>query len=208
MRKRITYLFYNIKDRIFKQYIQNVKKCKVLDYGGISHQYSCKKYGGKQFLSGESLQETITSMINRGKPFMIARFGTVELNFIKAFDFQMKKIYKDSLHILQMNAGFFPCNESYGHQFVSLMKDSMKECEILLTQCMRLEEYYIRNYMQNTKYVSHIRNIEPQFYPTDPWTQALKGKRVLIIHPFADTIKNQYQHYSLLFPIIIKTYIK
>lgn len=87
MRKRITYLFYNIKDRIFKQYIQNVKKCKVLDYGGISHQYSCKKYGGKQFLSGESLQETITSMINRGKPFMIARFGTVELNFIKAFGF-------------------------------------------------------------------------------------------------------------------------
>jgi len=32
-------------------------------------------------------------------------------------------------------------------------------------------------------------------FSTKPWTSALKGKRVLVIHPFAETIDKQYHNY-------------
>lgn len=131
---------------------------------------------------------------------MIARFGTVELSFIKAFDFRMKKIYDNILNILENNAGFFPHNKDLGFKFVDLMKESMKEVNILLTQCIRLEDYYIKHYMPNVTALSHIRNIEPQSFPNHPWTVALQGKKVLIIHPFADTIKKQYAKRTLIYP--------
>lgn len=36
--------------------------------------------------------------------------------------------------------------------------------------------------------------LEPWLYNGRPWTTALKGKRVLVIHPFIDTIRNQYEN--------------
>ena len=131
---------------------------------------------------------------------MIARFGTVELNFIKAFDFRMQKIYENNLNLLENNAGFFPHNIELGFKFVSLMKEAMLECDLLLTQCIRLEDYYIKHYMPNLSYLSHIRNIEPQSYPEQPWTSALEDKKILIIHPFTETIIKQYQKRELLYP--------
>ena len=39
--------------------------------------------------------------------------------------------------------------------------------------------------------VTDLPNLEP-FFSQRPWTLALEGKRVLVIHPFADSIKAQY----------------
>lgn len=33
----------------------------------------------------------------------------------------------------------------------------------------------------------------------NPWTKALENKRVLVIHPFVDTIRSQYEKRKLLF---------
>jgi hypothetical protein len=37
------------------------------------------------------------------------------------------------------------------------------------------------------------------FFCTVPWTKALEGKRILVVHPFVDTIKRQYQKRAFLF---------
>ena len=37
------------------------------------------------------------------------------------------------------------------------------------------------------------------FFVERPWTRILKGKKVLVVHPFADTIRSQYQKRELLF---------
>jgi len=41
-----------------------------------------------------------------------------------------------------------------------------------------------------TTFVQH-RALEP-FYFASPWSAELKGKRVLVVHPFKDTIEAQY----------------
>ncbi len=200
MRNLCTYTFYNLKDRFFKFQLEKQTGIPCLPYGGISPLHKIKNYAGKKVLSGDELQKELIQKIKSDAPFMIARFGTVELNFIKAFDFRMQKIYENNLNLLENNAGFFPHNIELGFKFVSLMKEAMLECDLLLTQCIRLEDYYIKHYMPNLSYLSHIRNIEPQSYPEQPWTSALEDKKILIIHPFTETIIKQYQKRELLYP--------
>lgn len=43
-----------------------------------------------------------------------------------------------------------------------------------------------------------LEDLEP-YYHEQPWSVALRGKVVLVIHPFADTIQQQYQKRELLF---------
>lgn len=37
-----------------------------------------------------------------------------------------------------------------------------------------------------------MKNLEPYYEEEIPWSRILKGKKVLVIHPFADTITAQY----------------
>ena len=40
--------------------------------------------------------------------------------------------------------------------------------------------------------VSPLKDLEP-FSNEEPWTSALENKKILVIHPFAESIKNQYE---------------
>jgi hypothetical protein len=42
-------------------------------------------------------------------------------------------------------------------------------------------------------------DLEPYNHP-QPWSYALEGKKVLVIHPFVESIKEQYKKRELLFP--------
>jgi len=71
----------------------------------------------------------------------------------------------------------------------------MKLIDILGT--WRKEEYYVRDRIRKAVKI-RLKDIEPYRHPR-PWTTVLEGKKVLVVHPFADTIMSQYQRRSLLF---------
>jgi hypothetical protein len=43
-----------------------------------------------------------------------------------------------------------------------------------------------------------LEDLEP-FFTSNPWTKALAGKKVLVVHPFVETIKSQYQQRERIF---------
>ncbi len=43
-----------------------------------------------------------------------------------------------------------------------------------------------------------MKDLEP-YYHNEPWSIALKGKKVLVVYPFEDSIKNQYAIHNKLF---------
>ena len=55
----------------------------------------------------------------------------------------------------------------------------------------------VRGYSSATRH-SRLRALEPT-YP-HPWSAALAGKRVLVVHPFKTTIERQYARRAELFP--------
>lgn len=142
----------------------------------------------------------IQNKIHTNSPLMVARFGAVE---IKAIIYTLsppliRKIFKKYIYkCMRNNAGFFPVSDDSLKRFTKLMLQDMKEVDILAS--WRPEELFFRKELQNVFKVS-LTDLWPST-DCNYWTQALKGKKILVIHPFADSIQLQYTRYrNQLFP--------
>lgn len=141
---------------------------------------------------------------------MIARFGSVELQAIidsfypptisNAVRFIKGEIpswgYAPStMRTMRINAGFFPATPKMLDRFGELMKDCMKEVDILGS--WRPEEAEVLDMMPQCTRVP-LYALEP-YYFEHTWMPALEGKKVLVIHPFEDTIRKQHARLDKLF---------
>jgi len=85
-------------------------------------------------------------------------------------------------------SGFFPSNDTTIRKFSKMMIDDMKIMDILGS--WRIEERFLDKFYPNAIRVK-LKQLEP--YLTDnPWSEVLKDKNILVIHPFNKTIEIQY----------------
>lgn len=153
----------------------------------------------------ELANKKITELLESPNPCMIARFGATELlcmtnylgitypnnNVIKYItgnsqEWWWTDIVKKNMQNL---SGFFPSNEKNLEEFCKLMNEDMKELNLL--GCWDKHESLFAEELKNVEKV-HIRLLEP-FWSKTPWTKSLTGKKILIVHPFATLIKQQYE---------------
>lgn len=144
------------------------------------------------------------------KPSMIARFGAFELatvvNYIgvKNKNKNFLKYIKGEepnwtwnlklLKYMQNNAGFFPPTLENIEKFCELTLEDKKYVDILGSWLS--DERYVDEGMDVSKI--RILFLEP-FWSKKPWSRVLKGKKVLVVHPFAETILKQYEKKEKLF---------
>lgn len=70
----------------------------------------------------------------------------------------------------------------------------MKEIDILGSYVK--SEFLFTNELKNAIKISHDGYYAPFFWQ-NPWTKCLRNKKVLVVHPFAEDIKNQYENHRL-----------
>lgn len=92
-------------------------------------------------------------------------------------------------------AGVWPSDHDTVARFSELMIRCASKVDILGSWLR--DEYYLKDELSNAKKV-HLFSLEP-FFSRNPWTKALEGKRVLVVHPFEDTIIRQYHQREKLF---------
>lgn len=159
------------------------------------------KYAGKKQISLQDGNNFIYKLLQTEKPFMVARYGAVELSILKwriALKLRLKKEFDIAImHAICNNAGFFPKDQKLVSQFADLMLELSKEVDLLGCFYWRMEDYIIKNFASQAELVRG-RGLEP-WYVDIPWTRGLKGKKVLVIHPFEETIINQYKKREKLF---------
>ncbi|MFA5329760.1 MAG: hypothetical protein WC384_18335 [Prolixibacteraceae bacterium] len=159
----------------------------------------------------DTVSQTIFEALISDKPCMIARFGSTELtcmcNYlgIKYHKYKFLEFIKgntflwwwDSKIINQMQqwSGFFPANEDKIEQFCELMIHNIKELDILGSWLAN--ETYFKQHLAHTKKI-RLMYLDP-YWSMIPWTKALKGKNILVVHPFAESIKKQYRKREFLF---------
>lgn len=128
---------------------------------------------------------------------MIGRLGAEEAR--TAIRWAYKVPYsKRNIHNIMFNAGFFPNDRDSMDKFCALYTNSLKETDGIFTWGCKGESELIKKYAHpNTVLIDNsVNNI--LFYD-NVWTTALANKKVLIIHPFIDTICKQYAKRDLLF---------
>lgn len=153
----------------------------------------------------------IFDLLNSAKPCMIARFGSTEyynlINYlsIKKGPQSIIGFIKDEIpdwwwnkslnQQLQEWSGFFPPTEEKISQFCELMLEDMKQVDILGSWMP--EEDYVKDRIPNVQKVL-LPLLEP-FHASNPWSRYLEGKKVLVVHPFAELIEHQYEQREKLF---------
>lgn len=161
-----------------------------------------KKYAGKIKLSLQEGNDFIAKALEGSRPFMVGRYGSVELATMKYRFAQryhlVKEIPESQRYVMCNNAGFFPCDEEKIEKFADLIIEKSSLVDLLGVFYWIMEDFVIKNCAPQTMLVRG-RGIEP-WYVERPWSAVLKDKKVLVIHPFEDTIRSQFHKREQLFP--------
>lgn len=153
----------------------------------------------------DEASEQIYQMLIGDDPCMIARYGSTELTCIVNY-LNVRQSKKNALKyvvgadsewwwnekiIEQMKqwSGFFPASLENIERFCQLMLDDSSQVDILGS--WQKDEQRLSSYMSNCKGKVQLLLLEP-FWSSNPWSRALEGKRVLVIHPFAHQMARQY----------------
>lgn len=160
-----------------------------------------KTVAGKKVLDGKQTNKFIYDKIMSDKPFMAGRYGGCENDILASFYINKKlglPISKLKFNYLCSNAGFFPNDITLVDEYAKVMEAAAGQVDILGAWNWFLEDYIIATFAKNAS-ITSLGNLEPWF-SEEPWTRALKGKKVLVVHPFQQSIEDQYKKRELLFP--------
>lgn len=199
----------NMWNQFIRRENSNVWKGWKKIYGGAK---KCLKfapalpfYAGKKVMNRKHANDYIAHMIRSGEPFAVSRFGGTELKNVE----QMLNIIENgwlgerqaaagrNFQGLVTMSGFFPKDERELPRFTKTIIESSKEIDMLGIWYLSMEAYMIKKYMPKTE-LTHLLCLEP-YLADNPWSKALGGKKVLVIHPFDTSIKCQYQKREKLF---------
>lgn len=153
------------------------------------------------------LQEMSEALKNH-TGLMISKFGTIELrnivsfeaakknskiqNFINAIHGEYSLYLDEPFEMLCNNAGFFPKDQKLLEKYVNLTIDDIKCIDILGSYLVA--EKYVKPYLNKNCNTVNLDGYYAPFMWNNPWTRLLKDKKVLVIHPFVRSIKNQYDN--------------
>jgi hypothetical protein len=164
---------------------------------------------------GQAASDLVKDRLSSPSPCMISRLGSTELwailqyidtvrdsrcFLLKATEFIQGKIgpfwWEDYLKFQMQNwSGFFPADESSLSAFGERMLKDIQNIDVLgswLPGERRLAHLFP---MAN---VVKLEDLEP-YYHGNPWSEILRDKVVLVVHPFEASIKSQYAKRETLF---------
>ena len=160
---------------------------------------------------GQAASDKIREWLLSSKPLMISRLGFVELNCISRFYYRTQykwKMFKfitreiseywydnETYETISKNAGVFDPSDEILDKYSEIYLNDMKEIDILGS--FTYKERIFHEELKNTIKIP-LGDIEP-YYHGNPWSSVLVNKTVLVIHPFAKSIEDQYKKHDLLF---------
>lgn len=165
-------------------------------------------------LSNDELNKCIERGLEKNNPFMVCRFGSTEFeNFTYTYAMRQTLLQRYIWYIkgwlpvihtslayeeeligrLCTCSGFFPKDAQRLSEYTDLVLNDMLKIDIL---GVWRQENIFKEILKNVQ-TGAMDALEPYDY-AHPWSRALEGKKVLIVHPFAETIEKQYKKRMLL----------
>lgn len=183
----------------------NINNYDVIQLGALRDRILEEKFHRK-VLTKEDANEYLKKMIHCKKPCFVGRLGSNELECITEYyyllhrNINQKESYHNNLKIvMKQGAGFFPTTDEMLDLFSKMYLGDLRQLDFIWDMWS--------SKWANMLYKDFIPDIPIGFYddtafPIDidePWTNELAGKRVLVIHPFEESIICNYMKKELLF---------
>lgn len=172
---------------------RNIGWCTIRKIIGARH-FKRHWYYGKQIKGIDDANQIIYRKIMSGKPFLAARYGDAELRtlvYTLDIDFKFRHSFPQYIKTaMQRNAGFFPPDDKSLLRFGHLLWKASEQVDVFGVWYNLLEDYMIHQTSPEAELVE-LEALEP-YRSYHPWSRALKGRKVLVVHPFKDSIEHQF----------------
>lgn len=155
------------------------------------------KYRGVKVLQAQAGNDLARAAVQRGGPFLFARCGATEMRTVADYRHNGGHFTDRTRQDIQNLSGVFPTDDETLGRFCDLYVACAQSADLLALWDVGDEREVIRG-CQGTLF-TQLRALEP-YYHAHPWSAALAGKKVLVVHPFKETILRQYARREQLFP--------
>jgi hypothetical protein len=164
-------------------------------------------------VQGQAASDLIRKKLAAAGPCMIARFGNSELRTVRRRWNRTRNNYfvnvcryalgrqgpfwwdEDIRNDIGGTSGFFPCTNRALDEFGDLLlRDA---CQIDVLAVWAQGETALAGLFPRAHLIP-LEDLEP-FHQRDPWTAGLAGRTVLVVHPFEESIRRQYEKRKFLF---------
>lgn len=177
------------------------KKLRILfrkKYGQVKIQ----NYGIKHVYNGDDSQKVIINVLKQNEPCLICRFGGTEMRvvdyFLKHMNHNHVEFPEKIKYMIGALSGFFPSTDYLLSRFASEFLELTKDIDVLAVWNTKSEKFVCENYLNSDAKLIDLHALDTVCYK-NPWSQYLHGKKVLVIHPFAESIEKQYKKRELIF---------
>ncbi|MEM9907669.1 MAG: hypothetical protein AAF921_21885 [Cyanobacteria bacterium P01_D01_bin.44] len=176
-----------------------------------------------QLVQAQTGNQQIAQLLAGDTPAMVARIGAVELNCLANYmRIQSAEQTQGIAHFIEMSrshetywmryvkesmyqyAGFFPPTalmlDRFGADFLKYVSNVdilAIWLDIYSRETQKKEGLVCQRYCPQAALVP-LASLDTYLYPT-PWSAALGGKKVLVVHPFTESIQAQYKKRQLIF---------
>jgi len=170
---------------------------------------SRKSIGGQEVLVGNDANQLLSSVVQSGAGTLVARLGTTENAVVKhyvenqvdgvcQFPWELKRA------IVELS-GFFPPDDHLLARFSRETMAHLREVDVMgvrsaanESEFWPFEDFFLERFSDKAQLVE-LGMLMPIGDP-DSWTRNLRDKKVLVIHPFADSITAQFKVREKIFP--------
>ncbi len=153
-------------------------------------------------MDAEATNHWLGETISQARPAAIGKLGSSEC-WALAWHLRLRRFYKYTWCApafgeldLAEQSGVFPKTEALFHQFAELYLERLRSLDGSAVWQNVGEGRILRQYAPAAQWLS-IQGLEPYLF-SQPWSQALAGKRILVIHPFAESIRSQFSRRDLV----------
>ena len=171
---------------------------KNVDEGAVNGWMEKRRHALAGVLDDAAGNDAIGERIRDGRPFAAGKIGDVEMKCL-CWHLRIRNLYKYTFVPptfgeleLREQAGVFPATEEVYHRFCDLLLERLADLD-LAAVWFNPGEAGVLNRHAPAAVRTSLRSLEPYFFPQKPWSAALAGKKVLVIHPFAESIVRQYR---------------
>lgn len=159
------------------------------------------KYTGTEILSPQEGNDLLACLVHR--PAAIGKIGRSELialrHYLRRADSSGHcEPWGGHAKPLYRNAGVYPPAPAILSRFCNMFLETLAQLDALAVY-FNWKENAIRRRFAPQATVMAPRALEP-YYHSQPWSRHLAGKRVLVVSPFAETIKAQYRRRREVWP--------
>ncbi len=148
----------------------------------------------RQISFAQEGHDLVSAAVAQNQPLLVARIGAVELSCLR---FYLEKRgagragYSGKIRrTMANNAGFFPVDDASLDAFCRLFLEDLARVDVMGVWFNKYEDRICNDWCRDAQLVD-LDCLEP-FRFSNPWSKLLEGRKVLVVHPFAESIRRQY----------------